>query len=84
MIAIARARDWYERIVAGKVATVGQLAQETGLSSSYVKRVLKCGVLSPQITENILAGKHRPNLTLQELLQSIPTDWQAQTDIPLS
>lgn len=76
--AVARARDWYERIVAGKVATVGQLAQETGLSSSYVKRVLKCAAISPQITENILSGKHRPNLTLQELLQSISADWQIQ------
>ncbi len=82
--AVARARDWYERIVAGEIATVSQLAQKTGLSSSYVKRVLKCAVLSPQITESILSGNHRPNLTLQELLQRIPTDWQTQSDLPLS
>jgi site-specific DNA recombinase len=70
--------------VAGNVATKAQLAYETELSSSYVKRVLKCAVLSPQITENILSGKHRPSLTLQELLQSIPIDWQAQKHVTLS
>ena len=32
--AIARARDWYERIVAGDVNTVGQLARSAGLDSA--------------------------------------------------
>jgi site-specific DNA recombinase len=76
--AIARARQWYERIVAREVATVGQLAQETGLPSTYVKRILECAMLSPQMTEMILSGKHRPNLTLQQLLQRIPRRWRQQ------
>jgi site-specific DNA recombinase len=81
--AIARARYWYERIVTGEVGTVGQLAQETGLPSTYVKRILTCAMLSPQITEAILSGKHRPNVTLRELLQKFPIDWRKQHDGPL-
>ena len=69
--AIARARDWYERIVSGEVSTVRQLAQKTRLSSTYVKRMMDCATLSPQITEILLSGKHRPELTLQELLQNV-------------
>ena len=76
--AVARARNWYERIVAGDVGMVGQLAHQTGLPSTYVKRILECAMLSPQITEMILSGKHRPNLTLQELLQNVPIDWGQQ------
>ena len=76
--AVARARDWYERIISGEVGTVGQLAQKTGLPSTYVKRILECALLSPQMTEIILSGKHRPNLKLQEFLQDIPMDWQEQ------
>jgi site-specific DNA recombinase len=76
--AIARARDWYERIVAGEVGTVGQLAQQTGLPSTYVKRILTCAVVSPEITEIVLSGKHRRNLTLQDLLRNVPTDWAEQ------
>jgi site-specific DNA recombinase len=76
--AIARARDWYERIVSGEVGTVRQLAQKTRLSSTYVKRMMDCATLSPQITEILLSGKHRPELTLQELLQNVPLDWPEQ------
>jgi hypothetical protein len=76
--ATARARDWYERIVFGEVATVVQLAQKVGLPLPYVKRILKCAMLSPQMTEAILSGKHLPTLTLQNLLQNIPIDWREQ------
>jgi site-specific DNA recombinase len=76
--AIARARDWYERIIVGELGTVKELAQKTGLTSSYAKRILQCAKLSPQITELILSGKHGRNLTLQRLLQNIPMDWQEQ------
>jgi site-specific DNA recombinase len=76
--AVARARDWYERIISGEVRTVGQLAQKTSLPSSYVKRLLRCALLSPHITETVLTGEHRPNLTLQELLRRAPIDWREQ------
>jgi len=75
---IARARDWYERIVAGEVSTIGQLAEEVGLTRRYVRRILQCATLSPQITEVLLTGKHRPNLTLKEVLHSMPLNWREQ------
>lgn len=76
--AVARARGWYERIVAGEIATVGQLAQKSGLSKRYVRRILQCANLSPQITEALLAGKHRPNLILKEILRGVPLNWREQ------
>jgi site-specific DNA recombinase len=79
--AVARARDWYERIVAGEVGTVGELAQKTGLPSTYVKRILGCAMLSPQIIEMVLSGRHRPNLNLRDLLHKRRIDWrQAQME----
>jgi hypothetical protein len=76
--AVARSRGWYERIVAGEVATIGQLAQKSALTRRYVRRILQCAILSPQITEALLTGKHRPNLTLKEILRGAPLDWRAQ------
>ena len=76
--AIARARDWYERIVTGDVNTVGQLARSADLTRRYVRKILRCAILSPRITEAILTGDHRPNLTLQEIRQSVPLDWRQQ------
>ena len=78
--AVARARDWYERIIVGEVASVEELAAKTGLMVCHIKPILKCAMLSPQITEAILAGKHPPNLTLSELRNSISLDWQEQQD----
>ncbi len=52
---LARARGWYERIVAGEVGTVAQLAQKIGLPSTYVRRILGYAVLSPRITEIVLS-----------------------------
>jgi site-specific DNA recombinase len=78
--AVARARDWYERIVSGEANSIGQLAQKSGLTRRYVRRILPFAKLSPQITEMILSGNHRADLTLQELLAGIPSDWREQQD----
>jgi site-specific DNA recombinase len=75
---VARARGWYEQIVAGEVATIGQLAQKSGLTRRYVRRILQCANISPQITEAFLAGKHRPNLAVKELLCRLPISWPEQ------
>jgi site-specific DNA recombinase len=76
--AVVRARDWYVRILAGEVATIGQLAQKSRLTKRYVRRILQCANLSPQITEALLTGNHRANLTLKEILGGVPLYWKEQ------
>jgi hypothetical protein len=76
--AVARARDWYQRIVAGEINTISDLAQKSGLTRRYVRRILQCANLSPQITEALLTGKHPPNLTLKEILHGVPLNWREQ------
>jgi hypothetical protein len=76
--AVARAHGWHERIVAGEIATVGELARKSGLSKRYSRRILQCANLSPQITEALLADKHRPNLILKEILRGVPLNWREQ------
>jgi ParB-like chromosome segregation protein Spo0J len=78
MKAVARAHGWYERIVAGEVTTIGELARKSGLTRRYVRKILLCANLSPQIMEALLVGKHRPNLTLKEILRGVPLDWREQ------
>jgi hypothetical protein len=76
--AVAHARDWYEKIVAGEIGTIVQLAQKTGVGSTYAKRILRYATISPKIAEFILSGNHRPDLTLQDLPRTIPLDWRKQ------
>jgi len=70
--AVARAYNWYQQIVRGEINTIGQLAQKSGLTQRYVRRILECANLSPRITEALLTGKHPPNLTLKEILHRVP------------
>ena len=76
--ALARAHDWHERIVVGEFKRVDQLARRFGLTRRYVRRILQCASLSPRVTEALLTGKHRPNLTLKEILCRVPIDWGEQ------
>jgi len=76
--AVARARDWYESIVAGEISTVEEIAKASGMAGAYIRRILRCAMLSPQVAETLLAGKHRPDLTLKEFLREMPLDWRLQ------
>jgi site-specific DNA recombinase len=76
--AIARARDWYERIVSGKIANVCDLAKQARVSAAYVQRILPCAFLSPNVSEAILSGQQRPRITLEELLYELPIRWLEQ------
>jgi hypothetical protein len=76
--ALARARGWYERLITGKAGTVEQLAKKTGLTSTYVNRILQCALLSPEVTDAILSGQQGHHLTLTTLLQHLPLDWRQQ------
>jgi site-specific DNA recombinase len=76
--AIVRSRDWYERIVAGEFGTIGQLAHKSGLTKRYVRKILQCAHLSPNVTEALLTGNHPPSLTLKAILQDVPLIWSEQ------
>jgi DNA invertase Pin-like site-specific DNA recombinase len=79
--AIARARGWYEKLISGEVATVQQLAQQTGLTYTYINRILPCALLSPEITDAILSGKQGHHVTLANLSKNVPLDWREQAQI---
>jgi DNA invertase Pin-like site-specific DNA recombinase len=76
--AVARARHWYDEIVAGRVQSIRQLAAQAGLRPRYTRRILQCAILSPEILEAFLTGRHRPDLTLNQVFKGVPLDWQEQ------
>jgi hypothetical protein len=76
--AIARSRNWYERVVSGEFGTIEAIAVESGLTKRYVRRILPCAYLSPTVIQAILEGRHLPNLTLKRLLGGVPMEWRKQ------
>ena len=76
--AIARAHDWYEKIVAGGMTGRRSIGKATGLDERYVAQVLHAAFLSPDIVEAILDGQQPVDLTMEKLRKRPPVDWQEQ------
>jgi AraC-like DNA-binding protein len=76
--AIARAHRWYKNLISGECDTIRDLARQAGMTESYVSRILKCAVLSPEIVEAILIGRQSARMTLSRLTQDVPLVWSAQ------
>jgi hypothetical protein len=75
---IARARMWYEQLVSCEASSVEELARRAGFKCRYVRKVLQCAVLSPEICEAILTGRQARHLTVRNLQSVLPLDWQQQ------
>ena len=79
--AIARAHDWYGRLVSGEVGDQRSIATLARLDERYVSRILLYAFLAPEIVEAILQGRHPPGLTLENVRSRIPIDWREQREL---
>ena len=76
--ALGRAFRWKRMLESGEFATISELAEHEAIAHSYMTRVLRLTLLAPDIIEDILDGKHGPELTLPRLLEPFPADWAIQ------
>jgi hypothetical protein len=76
--AIARARDWYEKLVRGEVASFREIAKLEKTDERYASRILNCAFLSPDLTEMILDGRQPASLTFAKIPDRLPLDWLEQ------
>jgi hypothetical protein len=75
--ALARAFRWRSLIETGVHGTIGETAAAEKVNASYVSRVLRLALLSPDIVEGILNGD-APEITLSRVLRPFPADWRQQ------
>jgi site-specific DNA recombinase len=73
--AVVRGRAWYEWILAGEVSGASAIAQKLNLNERYVRRVLECAFLAPDIVEAILDGRQPSDLTFGKLTRRLPLSW---------
>ncbi|TDL83927.1 hypothetical protein E2L08_00120 [Palleronia sediminis] len=76
--ALARAFRWRRMLESGEFATIADLAEREGIAPSYMTRVLRLTLLSPDIVEAILDGKQGPEVTLSQVLKPFPLEWERQ------
>ena len=76
--ALGRAFRWKRILETGEFATINELAEREGIAPSYMTRVLRLTLLSPDIVEAILDGQAGPDITLARLLGPFPLEWEKQ------
>jgi hypothetical protein len=77
--AVVRAHRWREGVLAGEVPNRIVAAKRHDLNEEYLRRVLGCGFLAPDILEAILDERHPSDLTVKRLSRrQLPLDWAEQ------
>jgi hypothetical protein len=62
----------------GKFRSAGELAEAEGVARSFVNRLLRLTLLSPDIVQAILDGRQPVGLQLGELTRAMPSAWDYQ------
>jgi len=78
--AVARAREWFGELAAGRVRTLAEVARDEGIAKRYVERLSRLAFMAPAIVEAICQGRQPAELNAEALLNRIdlPLDWSAQ------
>jgi hypothetical protein len=76
--ALARAFRWQRMLENGAFTTIGDLAIHEGIAPSYMTRVMRLTLLTPEIVSAIVEGRQGPEITLAGLLEPFPGEWAGQ------
>jgi len=76
--AIARARRCYEQITSGDARTIAKLAGMHGVTARFVRTHMKLMQLSPEWIETLMSCPDSLPLSLDDLLATIPMNWNQQ------
>lgn len=76
--ALARAFRWKRMLESGEFVTIAELAEQECIAPSYMTRVLRLTLLSPEIIEAILDGRQSAEVTLAGILNDVPLVWESR------
>jgi hypothetical protein len=76
--ALARAWRWQRMLDDGVYASVSDIGDAENISKSYVSRILRLALLSPDTIEAILAGSTDQVIILEQLERPLPASWAEQ------
>ena len=78
VIALARAHRWQKLLDEGKVTSISDLARKFGVDASYVSRIMRLSLLSPEIIELVLKGREPNGFSLSKATKGLPLIWENQ------
>lgn len=75
---VARAHQWSEWVISGKVWSGRSIGEKTGLDERYASQILECAFLAPDIVAAILDGRQPEGLTWKKLTRRVSMNWVEQ------
>ena len=78
---IAKGRQWYQDLTTGKVDSLTAIAKTESVDEAYVRRILRCGLMAPDLVDQLLDGTASPQLTLANVRKRLPAEWAEQRAI---
>lgn len=75
---LARAFRWQALLDEGAYATINELARAENMTGSYVARLLRLTLLSPELIEAILEGRQPEALDMKASYKPFPLLWEEQ------
>jgi DNA invertase Pin-like site-specific DNA recombinase len=75
LMSIARARLWYEQIVAGEIYNFDQLAERYGFSAIYASRIFRWALLPPSVVETALRTSGGQEISRRTPYSAHCLDW---------
>ena len=79
--ALARAFRWQKLLENGTYVTIEEIADAEKINPSYVSRILRLALLSPEIVEMILDGRQPLSLTMKMLQKNFYIEWKIQKKV---
>lgn len=76
--ALARAHRWRRMIETGEYSSITELAKAEKINESYACRLLRLTLLAPDLVEQIIDGRQKDELQLNQLLKPLPLEWHRQ------
>jgi len=76
--ALARAFRWKMMLESGEFASISELAEREGIAFTYMARLMRLPLLAPEIVDAIMDGRQPERVTLANLMDPFPLDWDAQ------
>jgi hypothetical protein len=75
---LARAHWWKGMLEERKYRSAGEIADAEKVTRSFVNRLLRLTLLTPDIVETILDGRQSKGMQLEELTRAMPSGWEEQ------
>ena len=76
--ALARAFRWKRMLESGEFASISELAEKEGIAFTYMARLMRLSLLSPELVDAVIDGHQPANITLANLMDPFPADWKEQ------